>query len=125
MLGEFYERKAEENAEDSARWEERKQWIRGSPREAYKKGYKEAHSKFRSPSALIFPLISMAILGYLFVEKDLHYFSRMNSVHQQNQAKQQRIIDFYQRHGDIPEGVSPAYLDLRTQLWQREVEGGQ
>ena len=122
MLQQFYDRKAEENAEISARLEERNQWIRGSPREAYKKGYIEAYSRVKNSSELIFSIIGATVLGYLFVEKDFDYLSQIKSQKQESQAKQQRIINFYQRYGDISEGVSSAYLELRTQLWQKEVE---
>jgi len=122
MLQQFHERKAEENAELSARWEERDLGISGSPREAYKKGYKDAYSMFRSTCNTIVSLIGITFLGYMFVEKDSDYLSQIKYQRQESQAKQERIIDFYQRHGKIPKGVSPAYLELRTQLWQSEVE---
>ena len=119
-----YENDAEEDAEFSARWEERNQWMKGSPRVAYKKGFKEAYSRFRNVTGTIISIIGFTIAGYLFVEKDFKYLSQLNFQALENQAKQQRVVDFYHKHGNIPEGVSSAYLDLRSQLWQREVEGG-
>lgn len=38
------------------------------------------------------------------------------------QAREQRIVQFYQQNGVCPNNATPAYLDLRTQLWQRDVE---
>jgi len=77
---------------------------------------------FRSTCNTIVSLIGITFLGYMFVEKDSDYLSQIKYQRQESQAKQERIIDFYQRHGKIPKGVSPAYLELRTQLWQSEVE---
>lgn len=37
-------------------------------------------------------------------------------------AREQRIVQFYQQNGACPSDATPAYLDLRTQLWQRDVE---
>jgi hypothetical protein len=38
------------------------------------------------------------------------------------QQREQRIVQFYQKNGVCPNDATPAYLDLRTQLWQRDVE---
>ena len=40
-----------------------------------------------------------------------------------NPEREQRIVEFYQKHGPLTQNATPAYLDLRAQLWQREVEG--
>ncbi len=39
-------------------------------------------------------------------------------------AREARIISFYQENGSCPHDATPAYLDLRVELWQKKVEQG-
>jgi len=121
---ERYERDAEEGAELSVRWEERLNGITSSPRESYKQGYKHAYSMFRNPVNTAVTAIGISMVAYLMVDRGLDDLSKLKSQKQEAQAKQQRIIGFYQSHGNIPKDcVCPAYLDSRAQLWKKEVEG--
>jgi len=46
----------------------------------------------------------------------------IDNVRKEAQAREQRVVQFYQQNGVCPSDATPAYLDLRTQLWQRDVE---
>jgi hypothetical protein len=46
----------------------------------------------------------------------------MNDIRTKAKTREQRIVQFYQKNGVCPSDATPAYLDLRTQLWQRDVE---
>jgi hypothetical protein len=119
-LNQKYERELQETADLSLKWDNLN-GLSVSPSEAYKKGFvtsdRRHHVSLGSYIGLFVTL--SALVGF----KGWADYINLERSDSQNQAKQERVVNFYQRNGIVPEGVSPAYLDLRTQLWEREVEG--
>lgn len=122
-LQNVYESRAKEFAELELREEVRNGTLPTTNDRAYKKGFINAtliHNGFGAK-------VSSTFVGACIILGISSLYNGYNNeckryLTLENQAKQQRIIDFYQKHGIIPEGVSSAYLDLRTQLWQNDVE---
>ncbi len=119
-LNQKYERELQETADLSLKWGNL-DGLPTSPSESYKKGFVTADRRHHvSLGSYIGLFVTLSALVGFKGWVDYRNLERLDS---QNQSKQERIVNFYQRNGTIPKGVSSAYLDLRTQLWQREVEG--
>ena len=102
------------NIEKEAEWASTSDKVSPEEREPYKKGYIEARMNILKNPMIYFPLIAL----FMMTINNLHF----NNQPEKNKAREQRIIEFYQKNGSLPNDATPAYLDLRTQLWLREVE---
>jgi len=70
----------------------------------------------------IYKIAYLVLLAGAWIGSSIIERNGMNNREREYKNREQRIVEFYQRHGSCPSDATPAYLDLRVQLWEKEVD---
>ena len=108
------------------KWRGESDGIRGNPiprdsSENYLKGYSKAVRESYKGTKLT-TLFFISLLTILGMHDRYLEGKRIDKFTGEQKAREERIIQYYQKHGPCSSDATPAYLDFRVQSWMNEVE---